>query len=237
MAKSEKYKATDVSQKPGESDKEYYIRLAKQADQRLVRAEKLSHEKGYEAVTSYAYASAMNDLKNFGQKRFNAKVPDPTTDEGKFLFREKLAAVKEFLQSPSSTKGGIQDVYQSKADTMNSRYGTDFNWQDMADFFSSGYAQKLFNELKASKTVMKAIGVIQKNMKEAKSGADTNLNLQGVPEPVKEMAIKILRRKRTSEALGMSKEERADMRKMIRQASSDEWLTVSDEDIDQLPFT
>lgn len=237
MAKSDKFKAPDLSQREGESDRAFLVRLSKMADQRLVRAEKLSHEKGYEAVTSYAYATAMNDLKNFGQKRFNAKIPDPTTDEGKVLFREKLAAVKEFLRSPSSTKGGIQDIYQSKADTMNSRYGTDFNWQDMADFFSSGYAQKLFNELKASKTVMKAIGVIQKNMKEAKSGADTNLNLQGVPEPVKEMAIKILRRKRTSEALGMSKEERADMRKMIRQASSDEWLTVSDEDMDQLPFT
>lgn len=237
MTKSEKYKATDVSQKPGESDKEYYIRLAKQADQRLVRIQKLSKEKGYEAVTSYAYATAMNDLKNFGQKRFNAKIPDPTTKKGKVLFKEKLATVKEFLQSPSSTKGGIKDIYELKADTINSRYGTNFNWQDMADFFSSGYAEKLFKELKASKTVIKAIGVIQKNMKEVKSGADTNLNLKGVPEPVKEMAIKILRRKRTSEALGMSKEERADMRNMIRQASSDEWLTVSDEDLDELPFT
>ena len=237
MAKSEKYKQTDVSQKPGENDKEYYIRLAKQADQRLVRIEKLSKEKGYEHITSYAYATAMNDLKNFGQKRFNTKIPDPTTDKGKVLFREKLATMKEFLRAPSSTKGGIKDIYQSKAETMNSLYGTDFNWQDMVDYFSSGYAQKLFNELKASKTVMKAIGVIQKNMKEAKSGADSNLNLQGVPEPVKDMAIKILRRKRTSEALGMSKEERAEMRKMIRQASDDEWLTVSDEDMDQLPFT
>ena len=231
-------KKTNLNKEPGESDKAYYIRLAKQADQRLVRLEKLSKQKGFEAVTSYSYATAMNDLKNFGQKRFNAKVPDPSTEEGAFLFREKLAAVKEFLKAPSSTKQGIKSVYQTKVDTMNARYGTDFSWQDMADFFNTGYAQKLFNELKASKTVMKAIGIIQHNLKEVKEGTDENLNLNGVPEPIKEMAIKILRRKRTSEAFGLTKEQRAAFRDAIRKASDSEdpydWQQIDDEN--DLPF-
>lgn len=231
-------KKTNLNKEPGESDKAYYIRLAKQADQRLVRLEKLSKQKGFEAVTSYSYATAMNDLKNFGQKRFNAKVPDPTTEEGAFLFREKLAAVKEFLKAPSSTKQGIKSVYQAKVDTINERYGTDFSWQDMADFFNTGYAQKLFNELKASKTVMKAIGVIQHNLKEIKEGTNANLNLNGVPEPVKEMAIKILRRKRTSEAFGLTKEQRGAFRDAIRKASDSEdpydWQKIDDES--DLPF-
>lgn len=244
MAKKKEIKATDVSKKPGESDKEYYIRLAKVADQRLVRLEKLSKQEGYEAITSYSYATAMNDLKNFGQKRFNAKVPDPTTEEGAFLFREKLAAVKEFLRAPSSTKQGVKSVYQKKVDTMNARYGTDFTWEDMADFFNTGYATKLFNELKASKTVMKAIGLIQHHTDEIKEGMGKNLNLKGVPEPVREMAIKILRRKRTSEAMGLSKEERANFRDAIRRASKKEaeeaekdlygWQQVDDEN--DLPF-
>lgn len=229
---------TNLNKEPGESDKAYYIRLAKQADQRLVRLEKLSKQKGFEAVTSYSYATAMNDLKNFGQTRFNAKVPDPTTEEGAFLFREKLAAVKEFLKAPSSTKQGIKSVYQDKVDTMNERYGTNFSWQDMADFFNTGYAQKLFNELKASKTVMKAIGIIQHNLKEIKDGTNSNLNLNGVPEPVKDMAIKILRRKRTSEAFGLTKEQRGAFRDAIRKASdNDGWLDVSDDMMDDLPFT
>lgn len=231
-------KKTNLNKEPGESDRAYYIRLAKRADQRLVRLKKLSKQKGFEAVTSYSYATAMNDLKNFGQTRFNAKVPDPTTEEGAFLFREKLAAVKEFLKAPSSTKQGIKSVYQDKVDTMNERYGTNFNWQDMADFFNTGYAQKLFNELKASKTVMKAIGVIQHNLKEIKDGTNTNLNLNGVPEPVKDMAIKILRRKRTSEAFGLTKEQRGAFRDAIRKASDgDGWLEVSDDMLDDLPFT
>ena len=231
-------KEFNINKKPGESDRAYYVRLAKLADERLVRLEKLSGQKGFEAVTSYSYATAMNDLKNFGQRRFNAKVPDPTTEEGAFLFREKLAAVKEFLKAPSSTKQGIKSVYQDKVDTMNERYGTDFNWQDMADFFNTGYAQKLFNELKASKTVMKAIGVIQHNLKEIKEGTNANLNLNGVPEPVKEMAIRILRRKRTSEAFGLTKEQRGAFRDAIRKASDDGgWLDVSDDMMNELPFT
>lgn len=231
-------KKTNYNKEPGESDRAYYIRLAKQADQRLVRIEKLSKQKGFEVVTSYSYATAMNDLRNFGQTRFNAKVPDPTTEEGAFLFRKKLAAVKEFLKAPSSTKQGIKSVYQDKVDTMNERYGTNFNWQDMADFFNTGYAQKLFNELKASKTVMKAIGIIQHNLKEIKDGINANLNLNGVPEPVKDMAIKILRRKRTSEAFGLTKEQRGAFRNAIRKASdNDDWLEVSDDMMDDLPFT
>lgn len=227
--------AFDINKKVGETDRAYYVRLAKQADQRLVRLEKLSEEKGYEAVTSYAYATAMNDLKNFGQTRFNAKVPDPSTEEGAYLFREKLAAVKEFLRAPSSTKSGIKSVYADKVNTINERYGTDFTWEDMADFFNTGYAQKLFNELKASKTVMKAIGVIQHNLKEIKEGTDGNLNLNGVDEPTKEMAIRILRRKKTSEAFGITKEQRSAFRNAIRKASeSDDWLDASGTEFDDI---
>lgn len=239
MAKNNKFKAPDLSQREGESNRAYYIRLAKQADQRLVRLEKLSEQKEYEAVTSYAYRTAMNNLKNFGQKRFNTKVPDPTTEKGAYLFREKLAAVKEFLRSPSSGKSGIKNIYEDRVDKINSLYGTDFDWQDMADFFNSGYAKKLFKDLKASKTVMKAIGVIQKNLKQIKEGTDENLNLNGVPAPVRDMAIKVLRRKRTSEAFDMTKEDRAKFRDAIRKASKNEdpyaWQQVSDDD--DIPFS
>lgn len=239
MAKSDKFEVPDLSQREGESNRAYYIRLAKQADQRLVRLEKLSEQKEYEAVTSYAYRTAMNNLKNYGQKRFNAKVPDTTTEKGAYLFREKLAAVKEFLRSPSSGKSGIKNIYEDRVDVINSRYETVFDWQDMADFFNSGYAAKLFNELKASKTVMKAIGVIQKNLNQIKEGTDENLNLNGVPAPVRDMAIRILRRKRTSEAFDLTKEDRARFRDAIRKASKNEdpyaWQQVSDED--EIPFS
>ena len=79
MAKSKGYKheyktrAYNVDYKPGESDLQYYKRLAKVADQRLVRLEELAGLRegkpgvpGYEAVTQYAYAKAMRDLELYG---------------------------------------------------------------------------------------------------------------------------------------------------------------------------
>ena len=85
---------------------------------------------------------------------------------------------------------------------------------------------------------MKAIGIIQHNLKEIKDGTNSNLNLNGVPEPVKDMAIRILRRKRTSEAFGLTKEQRGAFRDAIRKASDgDGWLEVSDDMMDDLPFT
>ena len=39
MAKSDKFKAPDLSQREGESDKAFLIRLSKMADQRLIRAD------------------------------------------------------------------------------------------------------------------------------------------------------------------------------------------------------
>lgn len=46
---AERYKS-NIEQRAGESDLEYYTRLAKQADQRLVRLEKLANEPGFENV-------------------------------------------------------------------------------------------------------------------------------------------------------------------------------------------
>ena len=59
-----------------ELEKEYH-RLAKRADQRLVRLEGYRHDKGYESITSYAYATAQKAIKEWsGDKatRFNTKV-------------------------------------------------------------------------------------------------------------------------------------------------------------------
>ena len=102
-------KAYNVDYKPGETDLQYYKRLAKTADQRLVRLERLATEPGYEKVTQYAYAKAMRDIENYGGgKRFNVKPPlkeDGTVDNT--LLREKLADLRAFLTSVSSTKKGI----------------------------------------------------------------------------------------------------------------------------------
>ena len=116
-----------------------YKKLAKRADQRLVRLEGYRHDKGFEAITSYAYKSAMKDIRKYsgeGANRFNTKAPASDKD----LLR-KIADIKKFLDAPSSTKKGVVDLYKKKADTLNNnkdiwgdREGN-LTWQDYASVF------------------------------------------------------------------------------------------------------
>lgn len=140
-----------------------YRKLAKRADQRLVRLERYSEEENFQTATKWAYARAMRDIKQWSGEeatRFNTKPP-----ENMQQLQAKINDIKQFLESKTSTKVGIIKVYKQKADTVNKEYGTDFTWDDLADFYTSGIAEKL-NKIFGSKTVLKAVAVIQKSKKE-----------------------------------------------------------------------
>lgn len=215
------YDIKDIEQRPGESNIDYYMRLAKRTDIQMTRVEKLSKEKGFEAVQGYAYAKAKRELEAFGWKHFERKPPEDPK-----LFRERLAAVKEFLSSPTAYKSGIKDVYENKAKALNEKYGTSFNWQDMADFFNKGTFDKLSQSF-GSKTVLRTIGTIQ-NARKVLSEASGNLNITSMD---KENALKALRKTSAMDKLGIDKEERAKLREIIK--NSGEWLTADESD---LPF-
>jgi len=152
----------DVGQKPGETLEHYYRRLAKTADQRLVRLERYGEEDFFHTAKQWAYAKAVQDIKKWrqpGEKidmfRFNTKPPKDTED-----LLAKINDIKTFLESPTSTKKGITDVYKKRADTINKKYGTKFTWQALAKFYTSGEAE-LWEAKFGSKTALKTIGVIQ----------------------------------------------------------------------------
>ena len=140
-----------------------YRKLAKRADQRLVRLERYSAEENFQTATKWAYARAMRDIKQWSGEeatRFNTKPPENTQQ-----LQAKINDIKQFLENKTSTKVGIIKVYKKKADTVNEKYGTDFTWDALADFYTSGIAEKL-NKIFGSKTVLKAVAVIQKSKKE-----------------------------------------------------------------------
>lgn len=174
-----KYKVFDTSRKAGETDEKYFKRLAKVADQRLVRLEGYKHDKGFRNVEKWAYANAMNDLKTiFGQtgkmRRFNKQLP--TNKDGsinKTKYDARINALKRFLESETSTKQGIINVYKRKADSLNSLYGTEFTWEDLATYFNQGIRDKA-EQYGASKTVLRAIGKIQKMDKEVIASIKAN---------------------------------------------------------------
>lgn len=220
--KKSDYGIKGIAQKPGESNIDYYMRLAKRADIQMTRIEKLSKEKGFEPIQGYAYAKAKKELANFGWKHFERKPPEDTK-----AFRERLSAVKEFLSSPSAYKSGITEVYDNKAKALNEKYGTSFNWQDMADFFNKGTFDKLSQSF-GSKTVLRTIGTIQ-NARKVLNEAKGNLNITSMD---KENALKALRKTSAMNKLGIDKEERAKLRELIK--NSGDWLSVEDES--DLPF-
>lgn len=162
-------KAYNVGQKPDETLEHYYRRLAKTADQRLVRLERASKEKYYEPATDWAYASAMRDIHTWnGQtaSRFNTAPP---TNHEKLV--AKINDIKKFLESPTSTKTGIKNVYIKKVNTFNERYGTDLTWDELAKYYDRRVADRMSAKF-GSKTALKIIGRIQDKMNETGKSID-----------------------------------------------------------------
>lgn len=156
----------DIEQRPGESLEKYYHRLAKTADQRLVRLESYEHDKYFKPATQWAYSRAQHDLQKWTGKgpgakklRFNTAAP-----KGEEKLISKINDIKQFLSSPTSTKKGIVDVYQKRADTINQKYGTSFDWKSLAKYYDSGQAE-IWDSKFGSKTALRTIGKIQKEGK------------------------------------------------------------------------
>ena len=206
----------DLNYKEGESDLAYYKRIAKAVDQRLVRIEDLSGLRGKAPVSGYdyaykfAYRKAMEALPG-DQMRFNANIPKP----GSFEWRERVNAMHTFLQSPSSTKSGIKKTFIEKAKTINKNYGTNFTGEDLANFFSRGDWEKLYNKQGyGSDTIFLAIGKIQQIDDKLKQGIQDMKDIKS--DPSDDVALQILRQKNLSLYKTYDKTERAAIRKAIR---------------------
>lgn len=231
-----KLSGADFDKRDNETFEEYYIRLAKVTDQRLVRIEKMSGLRGEEASPGFehayewAYRKAVDVLPE-GQIRFNAKIPKPGTWE----FRERETAMQVFLRSPSSTKGGIQKTFINKANTFNKNYGTSFTGEQLATLFERGDWDKLYKKDKfGSDTIFKAIAKVQaaeKNAKKleeiinqkGKSREKINAELKAAMKkagitgsPADDVALEILRKSNLRLYKTMDTKTRAVIRRAIR---------------------
>ena len=176
----EKYNIKKAGIKEGETLEHAYTRLAKQADQRLLRLEQLADAQPdkYQGVLKFSYGAAAADLKNIkgsiGKPRFNRAMP---TD--KKTLQARVNDMISFINSPSSTKGGIDKIYQKRVDTINERYETNFTWGDWARFIET--KKDDFNKNWNSKLVLMAIGKMQKSpetiIDDLKKSADTHADV------------------------------------------------------------
>lgn len=143
-----------------------YRTVAKAADQRLVRLEKLTAEENFRIADKWAYARARRDIEAWsgsGATRFNVAPPKSMAS-----LQAKIEDIKHFLETPTSTKSGIKTVYVNRANSINKEYGTNFTWEEMGTFFEDKGWKYLAGGGRSndgkyeSKTVLKAIATVKK---------------------------------------------------------------------------
>lgn len=159
---------------PGETEVQFFKRLAKVADQRMVRLERLAEKENYKGVLSYAYESAVYDIKalsgNPNATRFNIalkKNKDGTVN--KSLLHAKINAVKRFLEAPTSMKSTITDVYAKRAATLstNMKLKKPLTWQQAGRIFESRAYDTMRRKGYTSDQIVKAVGAINSKTKKA----------------------------------------------------------------------
>lgn len=181
MAKRKsKWTPPNLDYKEGESDTQYFIRLAKMADQRLVRLEEAEGLRGKPADPKYAgaYKFAYNralEMMEEGQIRFNQKIPQP----GTFEWRERVNEMHRFLKSPTSTKSGI-NMIQHATKTINEKYGTNFKWTEFASFIESGDFEKL-KQSYGSDIILRAMGKIMGAQDKIEKGLEEHAKTMRTP--------------------------------------------------------
>lgn len=152
------YKMPELTEK---SDMIKYLnKINKTADASLRKLELYRHDKGYQDIDKYAYAKAMRNIKAIGgNKRFSIKVDESISKQE---IQKRINYTLEFLNSPSRTKTGINRIYKKRAETLNSKYGTNYTWQQLTQLFESGVFDALIEKF-ASESTFRSIGKFQKN--------------------------------------------------------------------------
>lgn len=147
---------------------EEYNRLAKQVNTRMTKLEKLARNPEYSVVLSYAYSNLRADMKALGisGNRFKHNIDKlPPEKVNKRELAKLNNVLRNFLDLPTSTKGGIDKIYNKRAKSLSKRYNADFTADDMKEFFDSGLWKKL-SQAYGSDMTMKVIASVQRNAKE-----------------------------------------------------------------------
>lgn len=169
----EKYNMT-ISQRASEDDLDYLRRIAKVANERLRQLNKIAKEPDYQGVLQYAYSNAMYDIASMtGSDRTRTRFPTsiPKTKSGEINQRElhrRINAIEKFIESPTSTKRGIQAIYKQRAKTTNDNLGLKgkerFTWQDLARFYENEKAVTASKSVGGSETVLRALGYLRRKV-------------------------------------------------------------------------
>ena len=148
-------------------------KLAKRANQRMVRLERYAQEKAFQGALDFAYDIAQKQIKalygkqgdklRFTEKQRLVSVSDGTKDltgqdlykQNVYMLRHKINAMQEFLGSESSTKKGLKKVYDKRAHTIST--ASKFGLADQGISLSASDLQRFF-ESKKQERLAKVVG-------------------------------------------------------------------------------
>ena len=144
--------------------KKQYIKLAKRADQRLVRLERLTKQQGFENIDKFAYASARRDIsKRFGDNvsRFNRSVSGMSERELEYA----ISDVINFLNMVTSTKQGIVKSYNKRYETLKETLNDpNIKWADAIEVFERQIIDR-YDKTLDSTQILKIVSKQQANKK------------------------------------------------------------------------
>ena len=113
-----------------------YKKLAKRANQRLVRLERFQEE-GSKEATRYAYAKAQASIEGFRgdqYRRWSETGKGYSADDLNLI----LTDIKTFLGSTTSTKSGFTEMNKAKVESLNKTLDTEFSAQQFTKFMETG---------------------------------------------------------------------------------------------------
>lgn len=176
-----------------------YTKLARKANTRLRNLEAYSHDKGFENIKSLAYKNAMHDIEirqdpndKKVRKRYKETFAPGLTQMQQIA---RIQDVLRFLNSVSSTKQGIQQVYQKGINTLNAKYpGLDMTWQEMARLQENGVLDSLKAKIAASDSMWEVIVNQRRSMKELQKILEDVRGKDEIPDEELEKIASILGR-------------------------------------------
>ena len=163
-------------------------KLAKRANQRMVRLERYAKRQGLSEILKFAYQKAQQYIsKNLGGSRYKEHIKLYDVSDGTkqlsgqdlykanvYIQRQRIKAMNEFLESESSTLGvsragkktlGIAAIYDKRTQTINEKflekYGMSMTDNDLKRFFDSKKQAKL-EKLVSSSMMFVVASIIKK---------------------------------------------------------------------------
>lgn len=138
-----------TSRKKKQSKKsEYRLQLEREvkpmmmeANMKLLNLEMIAKDPEYEGIEQFAYRKAMQQIKEIRGKEFKRFNMPKNTHQ----LEKTKRALENFLDSPTSSRAGIEELYEKNAQSLNEKMGSKFTWQKMGAFLQAAE----FEDIKA----------------------------------------------------------------------------------------